>query len=156
MSYLAIDPGKDTGWAYFRSADGLISCGCGDPRQIFGPGGAAAGVPVSSVLIEKPQVYSARHSKGDPNDLITLAIQVGRYAEHFESRGARVALILPHDWKGTLPKDIQHARMFAEIGDAGRSVVDACGRHVAPSKRHNMLDAVCLGRVAFRRKLWTP
>lgn len=156
MSYLAIDPGLDTGWAVWLAKGRLLRCGVGDPLD-----GQAAlnrategAVKVASVVIECPQVYNPRMSKGDPNNLIKLARQVGRYEERFESRGARVGTILPHDWKGTMPKEICHARAYADLSLDERQIVDACGRNVAPSKRHNMLDAVALGQWAFAHRRW--
>ena len=99
--YLAIDPGIDTGTATFAKDGSLLACSVGSPPRCSG-----------LVVIEKPQVYPSRFSKGNPNDLITLAIQVGRYVERFEAQGAKVSLTLPHEWKGTIPKDIHHRRIL--------------------------------------------
>ncbi len=155
--YLAIDPGRDTGWALFRAMDQLLACGVGDPRK-FGPGWpVGAGhlqAAVQTVIIERPTIYTSRNMKGDPNDIVTLAIGVGEYKEYFQSRGARVSMIEPRSWKGSLPKDVHHARVWGELGDSDKNVVAESGRLVAPSKRHNMLDAIALGRGAFRFKLW--
>lgn len=146
--YLSIDPGVDTGWALWRDSDQLVACGVSDPREkVTGQ--------VGFVILERPQVYRARLSKGDPNNIVTLAIQVGRYAQWFESRGAHIAMCIPHDWKGNLPKDIHHARVWGELSPAQRDVVNRCGQVVPPSKLHNLMDALALGRVAFQRKLWS-
>lgn len=145
--YLSIDPGIDTGYALWRGYGQLLACGVADPRRNCPEG-------IRSVIIEKPQVYEARNSKGDPNSLIALAIQVGEYKGFFEERRATVALIRPHDWKGTLPKEVHHARLWEALSPAEQAVVSQAGRGVAKSRLHNMLDAVALGREAFVRKLW--
>lgn len=151
MSYLAIDPGIDTGWAFFRSATELLACGVDDARKVFDLNDPA--LPVRTVIMEKPQVYLHRQ-KTDPNNLITLAIQVGRYIEHFERTGARVTLVRPAEWKGQIPKEIQHARIWSAMSAFEQGIVDRCLRRVAPSRRHNAMDAVAMGKIAFQRKLW--
>src|ERR1700761_7030981 len=71
MTYLAIDPGADTGWALFSDRDHLVRCGLGDPSKQPPPPQA------KSVVIEVPQIYNARNMKGNPNNIITLAVNVG-------------------------------------------------------------------------------
>ena len=137
--YLAIDPGIDTGWASFAKNGSLLACSVGSPPSCSG-----------MVVIEKPQIYPSRLSKGNPNDLITLALQVGRYIERLEAQGATVTLALPHEWKGTIPKDIHHKRIVGYLTDAERQVIKTYGAGVAAGKVHNMLDAVGLGKWAFK------
>lgn len=135
--FLAIDPGIDTGWAVFTSSGELTGCGVGVPPMdtVF-----------TQVVIECPQVYSARHSKGDPNDLITLAVQVGRYVERYRSKGYDVRLTRPHDWKGNVPKDVQHRRMMKTLTPSETFCLEAAENFVAKGKRHNMYDAVGIGK----------
>lgn len=142
MSFLAIDPGRDTGWAFFGNIR-LTSCGLGLPWHH---------VPGSDfVIIELPQVYRAAQSKGDPNDLIKVAVQVGEHKRHYEQRGAQVRLVLPADWKGQVPKDIHHARIWSKLDAKEQEIVNEAGKGIAPSKRHNMLDAVALGLFGLNR-----
>lgn len=150
MSYLAIDPGLDTGFAYFRSAQELLGCGLGDARTLASCGP----LPIRTVLIEKPVVRDPRHSKGDPNDLITLAIQVGTYKQYFEAMGARVALVTPEGWKGQLPKGATEERARRSLSVTEARVVHEALKQVASSKQHNVWDAIYLGRMAFERHLW--
>lgn len=144
-AFLAIDPGIDTGWALFMPSKALVRCGLGAPPT----------TPVLSVVIEKPQVYRARESKGDPNNLITLAIQVGRYVERFEVLGAKVTLHLPNEWKGQLPKGVMSGRTLKGLSLAEQAVVNHCLQPIAPSKRHNVMDAVALGVWAFKMGVWS-
>lgn len=138
---LAIDPGLDTGWALFTRGFALLACGVGQPPM---------GAPY--VVIEKPQVYRGRGSKGDPNDLITLAVGVGRYLERAENSGARVALVLPRQWKGTIDKEIHHQRIRRDLPIDDLRVVVTEEAKLAKSKVHNMMDAVGLGLWAKTQK----
>lgn len=150
---LAIDPGLDTGWALFSDERALLSCGLGDPPAIE---------PGTSVIIERPQVYEARRSPGDPNDLITLAIQVGRYTERMHAQGAStVSHVLPRAWKGTLDPDVICRRAANCLSSQELELLHAALRPLArrplddvslsSGKRHNVLDAVGLGRWSFLR-----
>ena len=151
MSYLAIDPGIDTGWALFQDVDHLIGCGLGAPWDVF----TLSSVSVRSVVIEKPKVYMARNMKGDPNDLITLAVQVGEYKRWASAEmHAVVNVVIPREWKGTEPKEINNARTLAELSEAERVIVKKAAYSIATSKQHNMLDAIGLGRASFKKRLW--
>lgn len=133
---LAIDPGLDTGWAVFDDDKKLIACGLGQPN-------ALDGAFTRDAVIERPQVYSQRLMKGDPNDLITLAIQVGQYKERLEARGAYVTLVKPHAWKGTMPKDVCNRRVLGRLAAPEMDVLEAIA---APtSKKHNVIDAIGIG-----------
>lgn len=147
--YLAIDPGLDTGWALFRSAQELVACGLGDASKL-----GAKDRGVRTAIIERPKVYRALMSKGDPNDLITLAIQVGRYSQHLEERGVKVAHVLPQDWKGQQPKEVTQAQAERSLSLQERGVVADCMKFIAKSKQHNVWDAIALGRAAFAMRLW--
>ena len=146
MTYLAIDPGLDTGWALFADVDHLMACGLGHPSQAD---------KALHVVIEKPKIHQARNMKGDPNDIITLAIQVGEYKQWaLSSLRVHAELVTPHEWKGTQPKSVNNERTLAELSPRERSVVKEACFHVATSKQHNILDAIGLGRACFRRRLW--
>lgn len=148
---LAIDPGVDTGWARLDKGK-LVEAGLGCPRlQRFHP--------VSKVVIERPQIYQGRSSRANPNDLITLAIMVGRYTEVFADRG--VEEILPHTWKGTVDPDILCRRVWASLSPSEQVLL---GQVLAPlarkpfdaanltaGKRHNVLDAVGLAKWSLNR-----
>jgi hypothetical protein len=128
---LAIDPGTSTGWAVFGypgALAGLRACGLGDP-PVEGAG---------RVVIELPQVYPRQQVP--PNDLIALAFLAGRCAGR--ARGA-VSTVLPHQWKGNMPKEVCAARVRAALSPEERAVVDACD--VPDKQRHNVLDAVGIG-----------
>lgn len=135
---LAIDPGNVTGWAVFNGPQDQTLKGCG-----YGPPAALVGFRPDVLVIERPQVYDARHSKGDPNDLITLAITVGRLIERMDA--TTVLTPLPREWKKQLPKDICHKRALAVLSPDERRLLVS---------DHNALDAVALGLWYLKR--WRP
>lgn len=145
QNILAIDPGRDTGWAIIEGGE-LKACGLGTPPAPDG----------RHVVIERPQVYRGRSSPGDPNDLITLAIQVGRYTERATTEGAAtVEHVLPHNWKGSMDADICCHRVANALDEKERallySVLAPLARKpmtvefLTSGKRHNVIDAVGLG-----------
>ena len=134
MSLLAIDPGKITGWALFEDSS-LCDCGISKthpPTRVFSK---------INVIIEKPKVYPNRPI--DSNDLIELAIRVGRIVEYYSMHGCTVSLVRPSDWKGQLPKDVLWERARARLSEKERAVEAAAT--AAPSYRHNMRDAIGIG-----------
>lgn len=146
-SYIAVDPGIDTGWALFDVKGDLEECGLGD---VF-PFRTSA-----KVVIEKPEIYAARFMKGNPNDLITLAIRVGRYQQVLEQRGnhCEVKLVLPKTWKGQVPKEIMAARTLQSLSEKEKEVFMVQTKGITKSKMHNVWDAVALGKWAIKTGLW--
>jgi len=146
VSVLAIDPGRDTGWAFLDDSGALLFCGLGTPPDSVG----------HPVIIERPQVYRGRSSKGDPNDLITLAIQVGQYKERCERAQSKVELVLPRDWKGTVDPDVLCHRVVTSLSPSERDclirIITPLARkpmtdeHLTAGKRHNVIDAVGLAK----------
>lgn len=150
MTILAIDPGRDTGWCLMNEDRQLLDAGLGEPPLAF---------VVDRVFIERPQIYP--RSKGDPNDLITLAIQVGRYKERFAARGCAVEEILPHAWKGTVDPDILCRRVWASLDAFEKGLLESVLRPLArkpldistltDGRRHNVIDAVGLAKWSLLR-----
>jgi hypothetical protein len=131
---IAIDPGADMGWAlYYRGA--LADCGLGD--------GWLKQDAVDDLVIECPQVYPGSKKRVDPNDLIKLARGVGRVEERAMLRGIRVHIVLPHAWKGSVPKDVFAGRIIGHMRPEEAAILGAI--KVSNSKLHNVIDAVGLG-----------
>jgi hypothetical protein len=100
----------------------------------------AAPWTITTLVIEQPQVYVRSRSKGDPNDLITLALNAGAIAG---ALGARAVVPLrPAEWKGQTPKEVveQRARARLSATEMGRLSMPS-----AASKRHNVWDAIGIG-----------
>jgi hypothetical protein len=149
MRLLAIDPGKNTGWALFEHGE-FSECGVFDTSaETLGKRCAIVAAFVRRwfphmVAAEVPQVYIARKSVGDPNDLIPLACLAGAAA----SAAERSALVLPRQWKGTVPKPPQarwesyviHKRNLARLqGGEARRYAQGAGKSL------DAIDAVGLG-----------
>lgn len=137
---LSIDPGNCTGFAYFLDGR-LIRTGV---TTVDAPQCPAAGILLAgcqALIVELPQVYRAAQSKGDPNDLIKVALGVGRWIERGTVCGASVTLVKPSEWKGQVPKDIHHKRVLAALDKSEAAAIP----QMAQSQRHNALDAVALG-----------
>jgi len=128
MNVIGIDPGlRCTGLATFdgktwdvrsiRSTERDLAARCEE---------IAASIPCAPVdllVIERPQVYQGRLQKGDPNDLVDLAVLVGVLLRHIPH--VRALLPRPRDWKGQVPKDIHHRRLRARVPDLGPASKDA-------------------------------
>jgi hypothetical protein len=136
---LAIDPGAAAGWALFEGKR-LAACGL----DIF------THCPlVDRVVIERP--HSAK-TKAPVRDVITLAIRAGEWGGRLrELLGVEPEYVEPATWKGSTPKDISHARTWAKLSPDERVVLAKAGEGVAPSKRHNVVDAVGLALWAVGR-----
>lgn len=139
---LSIDPGIDTGWAVWAATGSLVTCGLGPPSNNTLHG-------IREAVIEKPQVYV--RGKGDPNDLITLAILVGQYKERLEKAHVPVTLVIPHTWKGNVPKSIHNDRVLGKLTVLERALYTQSVLSLAVSKRHNVIDAIGLGLWLLKR-----
>lgn len=156
MTYiLGIDPGISTGWAIFREGV-LQSAGAGNPRY------AQELCRPLRVIIERPQVYRARASVGDPNNLITLAIRVGEYSEHYRSRGVGVEVehVLPHVWKGTVNPEVLARRVWASLTSGEQRILaevlaplarTPLSEDLSAGKRHDVIDAVGICKWSLKR-----
>jgi hypothetical protein len=138
MDLVSVDPGKNEfAWAYF--VDGkLIRCNIGGfdkSRKIF----YQVGGLVSEAVIEVPQIYPQRVWKGDPNDLIDVALTAGRVSASFP----KVQFVKPHAWKGNRPKSIDNDYTLSLLLQKELIVFNSCG--VQKSKRHNVIDAIGIG-----------
>ena len=134
MTLLAIDPGNDTGWALFDSCRRLQRCGLGYPD---------AGT-IDDLIIECPKLRP--RGEKNPNAILSVARNAGEWAGRFESRcAAPVRYVTPNDWKGGTPKDISHARIWANLDDKEKAIADAAVKGIAAGKRHNVFDAIGLG-----------
>lgn len=96
-------------------------------------------------ISEIPQVYRAGASKGDPDDLIQLAGVVGVFSSIF--RATTHLGVKPREWKGQVPKDVHHARLVKTLTPEEMAMVE---RAAPPSLRHNVLDAIGIGRYFFQ------
>lgn len=141
---LAIDPGKVTG--YCLSDNGRITqAGCLSERDmLYWIQSQAQFGPSDACVIEVPQIYTGERQKGDPNDLIDLAVMVGGYRATAERAGFAVTLVRPRAWKGQLPKDVCWTRVRETLTAEEDERIAYFSRSIAPGLRHNMHDAIGL------------
>jgi hypothetical protein len=157
---LAIDPGlRATGYAYFRNGTlarcGLKRCDLIDRAEIAAAIGREFAVeflkPLDALVVEVPQIYQPRFMKGDPNDLVNLALVAGS-ALQLPAKIRRA--ISPHQWKGNVPKEITRSRVLFALSDMEREILlDA---NVPESLKHNVFDAVGIGQWFLAQKMPTP
>lgn len=136
---LAIDPGADSGWALFGSSRLLEKCGLGRPTEFA----------IAEVVIEKPRIYPGAKQKARAEDVITLAVRAGEWGGRYEH--LKVRYVEPHGWKGAVPKEIHQPRIWAKLDAREKDIVDRACKGMAPSKRHNVIDAVGIGLWAVGR-----
>lgn len=150
---LAVDPGKHrSGWALFGPRSGrlvLFFAGYDPPSKTIRVPDSTGGTFLPSpdtLVIERPQVYRAGKSKGDPNDLVDVAIAVGRWIGTYPD--ADRILYTPDEWKGQVPKAVCHARARAAL-----SVEELARVPALPKTRGlpDMWDAIALGLVHLGR-----
>src|SRR5580700_11155234 len=111
--YITIDPGTNLGWAIWN-VKGLVACGLGDPRSsqkhVVTSDTLDADV-IHDVWIEDQVIYP--RSPVPPSDILTLAKGAYRVAGRYDAIGVTVHFVEPMRWKGQVPKDIHHARVWA-------------------------------------------
>ena len=104
--------------------------------------------PFTEIVIERPQVY-VRRGKGDPNDLIALALAAGLIVGTLlvEHPRAKVTEYLPATWKGQVPKKIMVERIKKGLTEGEHKRVNL---PTAASLAHNVWDAVGIGLYHLR------
>lgn len=145
---LAFDPGVCTGWAALDSrADvygRLLACGVIE-WEGFSFDGPDFADPVQTLAIEKPQVYRAGRQKGSQADVIDTAFRAGMLCTWVRAELRRDALYselfpVPHDWKGSTPKEIHNARVLSKLSPEERALLP----RLPKGKMHNLVDAIGL------------
>ncbi len=142
---VSIDPGvKFLGWAEFADKR-LINCGlikAGNLNEILwrARNWFEDYADDFKCVIEKPQVYTQRYLKGDPNDLITIALVAGYCASFF----SEATFVLPRDWKGNVKKEVMCKRIVDRwMNERERELLD--GQRIPKGQLNNTVDAIGVG-----------
>lgn len=154
MNLQTIDPGVVCcGWAWWEDSL-LLACGLSRTKSrtiekrvqdhYFQWGDLDS---LDLIVIEKPEVYQQRFWKGDPRDLIDLAMVVGGI---IKTAKCQVKTVYPKDWKGQVPKPVTDRRVLQKLSKEEKKILKhpiAFGEPntVPPSLRHNMIDAIGIG-----------
>lgn len=91
------------------------------------------------LVVEKPKIYPIEKWKGDPNDLIDVAITAGVVIGVFKD--SKIDLVLPHTWKGQRPKDVDNQYTLSLLTKIEQGKIG----HYPKTKMHNVIDAIGLG-----------
>ncbi len=137
--FLSIDPGLSTGHAWWYPDGSLASCG-------VSPDGPPQTVDIRHLAIEVPKIYTARLMKGDPNNIVTLAVRVGRYIERYGQQG--YTGYFPNEWKGTQTKDQHHPKIFMALSPKEKDIVRVAGEGLTKKSLADLLDAIGIGQYA--------
>ena len=94
---------------------------------------------VSTLVVEGQQIY--RHTGlAQSNDMIDVALTAGAVLARIDAFERKV--ILPGLWTGKIPKPIRQRHYLASASEGEQARLMA----IKPAtKRHNVIDAVCLG-----------
>ena len=143
---LSIDPGKHF-LAYAIFEDSILADVSGFTAEE--PGHMAAMIEsrlcilgLDELVIEFPQIYPPRVQKGDPNDLLSLAMVVGFVVQTLH-KTPHIELVSPKRWKGSVPKMVHNDRIKDRLAEDERSLITQS--KVPTGKRHNLIDAVGIG-----------
>jgi len=149
----ALDPGKlGCGLALLDDADSLLFASYVRGRAwavaAFQECNVTLAPEKSRFVIERPQVYTRDKSRGDPADLIEVALAAGAWAREAARLGFAVELVAPAAWKGQLPKSVCHERARAALSSAELERVPAIARTRGGT---DMWDAITLALVSAGR-----
>jgi hypothetical protein len=100
------------------------------------------------LLIEFPQTYGGRASRGDTNDLLRLCGMASVLFRHGAQFAAKRNFVAPSAWKSNVDSDIcvQRAQMRLSPNETKRVALPS-----AKSLQHNVWDAVGINLWACRR-----
>lgn len=141
--YLAIDPGAHPGFAFLKDDLSLLCCGTGEP---------ISGGQIETVLAERPTIYP--NSKASPENIITLAITLGKMLRRYEDMGCKIVLVEPRTWKGQIPKKQHHAAIRKQLRPDELAIVDACLKNTAAKWCEDAMDAVGLALYGRRMHIF--
>lgn len=146
-SLVAFDPGaRSFAWARFDGG-ALSACGLMERDPLASKWTIrwleSVAEEVGEFVIEVPQVYRERAWKGDPNDLIDVAVTVGRIAGVAAKFERPQTLVRPHAWKGNAPKAIVGARILAKLLTHEAKILHDL--KLPRAKAHNAVDAIGIG-----------
>ncbi len=103
-------------------------------------------VSIQSLVVEYPQTYGGRASRGDANDLVAVALVAGAIVGCYSH--LPIKLILPAEWKGQIPKKTKHGTNPIELRCKKKLSALEVSKIALPSRAalaHNVWDAVGIG-----------
>lgn len=138
MALVAIDPDTELfGWARF---DDRLLTGCNVSVTPFLPEFPPGTMYVCEMPEDRPG-HAARK-----NDILALALAAGCII------GTRPCkFVKPSQWKGQIPKKVQHTRMRGGMTTLELQVLDSALKYTQKAAHPEILDAVALGLTELGR-----
>lgn len=96
---------------------------------------------VRIIVCEYPRFYGSTHQKGDPNDLIDVAVVGAAVSTKLDSLCSHIESVFPSDWKGNVKKSIMLERIWSKLSEEEKAVVQKTNK----SDREDVLDAIGIG-----------
>ena len=152
---LAVDPGENCGIALFRDEKlALVHLIKSKDTEHLAK---EFGEYISSLvyegriasIIEVPQIY--KNSPVNPNRIATLAFLAGALFAKLTSVSALTRVVIPHEWKGTVPKEIHNKRILKKLDMEETAILGQCVSSIPPSLVNNVVDAIGLGLYLIQR-----
>ena len=131
MIVLSVDPGAHAGQAFWR--DGLLRAVSDDLDADR----------CDVIVCEMPFIYPQRKTRADPNDMIVLAVRVGRLLERYSEADAVTPW--PVQWNGGAKKAWTEIRVWEALDPRERDVLRMATSLVAKGYQNNLIDAVGIG-----------
>ena len=148
---MAIDPGVITGVALFEGTE-LSAVDLLNTKKIDYLSCLDSFMQKTDALvIEKPQIYDRKHWKGDPNNLIVLAMLVGEYTCLAKRLHIPVYRFFPRQWKGQRSKTADHIHTKRMLTDKELIIINSAKSRTQKSYFHNIMDAVGIGLYSLGR-----
>lgn len=110
-----------------------------------------------NVVMEMPQIYNAKTSKANPNQLLPVAIVGGMIAATLATK-QEIFAYTPHEWIGNLPKSTKGDPRESPRGARIWATLNPAEKQISDGKNHDAFDAIGLGlyhlgRLAKRAKV---
>ncbi len=155
MRLLTLDPGKVVGWATFYGAR-LRDLGVFEDTQTHAFRDLLNFHRPEQALIEIPRVYPVAKWKGDPNDLIKVAvcagILMGILFEAAPDCIGKIENVFPHTWKGSRPKGIDHDFTRGLLMEGEKDILNTAIKRIGKTKVGHAVDAVGMGLWKLNRR----
>ena len=144
---LAVDPGKrHLGWAMLQHNDklraGYASSALDPPEAWRDLAGQIAARHADVVVVEQMVDYPGAQRVANPNDLLPLAGLAGAVFATF--RADQWLWPTPRRWKGTVPKNVHHKRIWDSLSEAQARELARVTDHLSAKQTADVLDAVGL------------
>jgi hypothetical protein len=137
---MSVDPGKSMGVAVFLNGNltgvNLIKSNYANELQNF-----VNRIQPKIGIVEAPRIYGRRQWKGDPNDLIKVALLAGMALAAL-SQHCIPEIVYPSVWKGQRPKDVDNKYTLELLSETERVYIE---NSFPKSKLHNVIDAIGIG-----------